>query len=62
MGDNALLSIVVLMEVTMALPTDEPSCKAELNMAPTVPAICEGVQRNMAILHIDCSSVNEAHR
>ncbi len=43
-------SIEVCIEVTAAIPTDDPSCRAELKIAPTVPAADGGVEAKIAIL------------
>ena len=47
---TALPSIEVCIEITAAIPTDDPSCRAELKIAPTVPAADEGVEAKIAIL------------
>ena len=33
------------------MPTDDPSCSAELKIAPTVPAADDGVEAKIAILN-----------
>jgi hypothetical protein len=43
-------SIEVCIEVTAAIPTADPSCRAELKIAPTVPAAEAGVEAKIAIL------------
>ena len=43
-------SIEVCIEITAAIPTDDPSCRAELKIAPTVPAADEGVEAKIAML------------
>ena len=43
-------SIEVCIEETAAIPTADPSCRAELKIAPTVPAAGDGVEAKIAIL------------
>jgi len=44
-------SIEVWIEVIAARPTANPSCRAELKIAPTVPATDGGVEAKIAILN-----------
>jgi len=44
-------SIEVWIEVIAAMPTADPSCRAELKIAPTVPAADGGVEAKIAILN-----------
>jgi hypothetical protein len=44
------LSIEVCIEVIAARPIADPSCRAELKIAPTVPAADDGVEAKMAML------------
>ena len=50
-------SIEVCIEATAAIPTADPSCRAELKIAPTVPAADEGVEAKIAILNNDNSEL-----
>ena len=43
-------SIEVCIEVIAARPTADPNCRAELKIAPTVPAADDGVEAKIAIL------------
>jgi len=43
-------SIEVCIEVIAARPIADPNCRAELKIAPTVPAADDGVEAKIAIL------------